>query len=85
MKKEDFTLKRINKTEEHEDYWFAVSGETQKSLGKQYNEMCMVDVVEVVYSKDEDVVGIKRLFPFNFDVIMSKDDDLKNILRELSK
>ena len=45
----------------------------------------MKAVFRVVYSKDEDIVGIERTFPFNYDVIRSEDDELKSILRELSK
>lgn len=45
----------------------------------------MVGVTEVVYSKDEDAVGIKRQFPFNYDVVLSDDEDLKIMLKELSQ
>ena len=44
----------------------------------------MKAVFRVVYSKDEDIVGIERTFPFNYDVIISEDAELKSILRELS-
>ena len=44
----------------------------------------MVGVTEVVYSKDEDVVGIKRQFPFNYDVVLSNDENLKAVLKDLS-
>ena len=32
----------------------------------------------------EDIVGVERTFPFNYDVITPEDDELKSILRELS-
>ena len=48
-------------------------------------EQSMKAVFKVVYSKDEDIVGIERTFPFNYDVITPDDDELKSILRELSR
>lgn len=44
----------------------------------------MIEVTECVYSKDEDVVGIKRLFPFNCDVVISSNNELKRVLRNLA-
>lgn len=44
----------------------------------------MVGVPEIIYTKDKDIVGVKRQFPFNYDVILSDDKKLKNILMELS-
>lgn len=44
----------------------------------------MVGIPEVVYSKDENVIGVKRQFPFNYDVILSDDEELKDILMTLS-
>lgn len=84
MRKEDFELERKDTETGHEDYWFKVSGKTEKELTEKYMEQCMVSVTGCVYSKDEDVVGIKRLFPFNYDVILCNDDQLKQILKELS-
>lgn len=43
----------------------------------------MVSVPEIVYTKDKDIVGVKRQFPFNYDVIVSDDEELKDILIEL--
>ena len=43
----------------------------------------MVEVTEVVYSVKEDIVGIKRLFPFNYQVIESTDKELKSLLIDL--
>ena len=45
----------------------------------------MKAVFRVVYYKDEDIVGIERTFPFNYDVIVVDDIELKNILKELSE
>jgi hypothetical protein len=45
----------------------------------------MKAVFRVVYSKDEDVVGVERTFDFSYDVILSEDKKLHDILKELSK
>lgn len=83
MRKEDFKLGITECKDGHIDYWFNVGGETEKELTDKYMEMCMVGVTEVVYSKDEDVVGIKRLFPFNYDVVLSDDESLKELLKSI--
>lgn len=70
---------------EYEDYWFKVTGDTKKELTDKYMEMCMVEVTEVVYSVKEDIVGVKQLFPFNYQVIESTDETLKNLLIDLIK
>lgn len=84
MNKENFVLDRIDKSDEHEDYWYKTDKVSDEYLTNKYMEQSMVGVSEVVYSKDEDVVGIKRVFPFNYDVILSDDEQLKSILKELS-
>lgn len=81
----DFNFLRIDKSNGHEDYWFSVSGDTAKELTTKYMEQSMITVTDCVYSSDEDIIGVQRLFPFNKDVIIPNDDDLKNVLRELSK
>lgn len=78
MKREDFIFDHMD--DEYEDYWFKVVGDTKDELTKKYMEMCMVSVTEVVYSNKEQVLGIKRLFPFNYDVIMPDDTELKDML-----
>lgn len=80
MNKENFTLDRVDRKDGHEDYWFKTDKISDKELSDKYMEMCLVGVTEVVYSKDEDVVGIKRQFPFNYDVVLSDDEDLKRML-----
>lgn len=85
MNKANFKLNKIDKDNGHEDYWFDVLGDTVKELTDKYMEQGLQGVFEVVYSKDEDVVGIKRTFMFNFDVVISDDKTLKEILKELSK
>ena len=81
MKREDFVFDHMD--DEYEDYWFNVVGDTKDELTKKYMEMCMVSVTEVVYSNKEQVLGIKRLFPFNYDVIMPDDTELKDMLESL--
>lgn len=81
MKKEDFIFDR--KDDEFEDYWFAVKGETQNELSEEYREMCMVAVTDVVYSRKENKIGIRRQFPFNYDVIISTNRTLEELLVSL--
>ena len=81
MKREDFVFDHMD--DEYEDYWFKVVGDTKDELTKKYMEMCMVSVTEVVYSNKEQVLGVKRLFPFNYDVIMPDDTELKDMLESL--
>ena len=85
MNKEDFTLLRVDRKDGHEDYWYETSKVANEYLTDKYMEQSMKAVFRVVYSKDEDIVGIERTFPFNYDVITPEDDELKSILRELSK
>ena len=84
MKKEDFKFKEINGDNNHIDYWFSVEGETEKELTDKYMEQGMVGVTEVVYSKDEDIVGVKRQFHWNFDVIIDDDISLKELLKSIT-
>ena len=83
MKKEDFKFKEINGDSGHIDYWFSVEGETEKELTDKYMEQGMIGVTEVVYSKDADMVGVKRQFPWNFDVIVDNDSLLKELLKSI--
>ena len=83
MNTKDFIFEHYDS--EYEDYWFKVTGDTQKELADQYMEMCMIEVTEVVYSVKEDFVGIKLLFPFNYQVVKSTDETLKNLLIDLTK
>lgn len=70
----------IEKYNGYEDYWFEVNGESKNILTDRYMEMCMVEVSKVVYSKKDDIIGVRREFPFNYDVITPDDNELKNIL-----
>ena len=81
MKKSDFRFHK--KDNEYEDYWFYVDGETQAELTDRHMEQSMVAVTEVVYSKSEDIVGVRLLFPFNTLVKIDPDKKLRKILFEL--
>lgn len=81
MNKADFKFTKFDS--EYQDYWFEVIGDTRDELTRKYMEMCMVCVTDVVYSKVDDVVGVKQLFPFNYQVVMSSDDKLKQLLIEI--
>ena len=83
MNAKDFIFDRYDS--EYEDYWFKVTGDTKKELTDKYMEMCMVEVTEVVYSVKEDIVGVKQLFPFNYQVVQSNDKTLKALLIDLVK
>ena len=74
MKREDFIFDHMD--DEYEEYWFRV-------VSYPKDEMCMVSVTEVVYSNKEQALGVKRLFPFNYDVIMPDDTELKDMLKSL--
>ena len=80
-KEEDFELDRIGT--EFDDYWFKVKGQSAKIIERDNMEVFMVCVPEVVYSFPEKVVCVKRLFPFNYDVVFSDDDELKALLSHL--
>ena len=85
MYKKDFTLLRVDRKDGHEDYWYETSKAANEYLTDKYMEQSMKAVFRVVYSKDEDIVGVERTFPFNYYVITPEDDELKSILRELSR
>ena len=83
MKMEDFELVRKDINDSHKDYYFKVSGESQKQLTEKYYEEGMTEVTRCIYSKDEDIIGIQRQYQFNYDVIIIKNKQLKNILISL--
>lgn len=83
MRKEDFKLEKVDCSNGHIDYWFNINGETEEELTDKYREQCMVGITSVVYSADEDVVGVKRQFHWNYDVVISNDDSLKTMLRDI--
>lgn len=80
----DFKFTRLDTSNGHEDYWFDVSKEAEQDFFWNYHTQGVEGFPEIVYSKDEDVVGIKRQYLWNWDVILSNDSSLKNILRKLA-
>lgn len=78
MKAEDFIFQRYDGA-----YWFKVVGDSQKELTNRYQEQSMIEVSEVVYSPEEIVLGIKRLFPWNFDVIEVINPELEAFLIQI--
>ena len=73
MKENDFVFDRVEGGK-YCDYWFRVIGKTKEELTDQYMEQSMVEVTEAVFSMQDGQWGIKRLFPFNYDVITPSDD-----------
>lgn len=81
MNKTDFEFIKFDS--EYQDYWFKVKGKTAEELSDKHGEQCMVSVIEVVYSKVEDIVGVKRVFHWNYDVVIDNDENLKKMLIEI--
>lgn len=77
---EDFEFIKKDTDGSHEDYWFEVLGESKEQLTKKYYNYGMVEVTRCVYSKDKDIVGVRRQYPFNYDTTIPNDKELKNIL-----
>lgn len=65
------------------DYWFTVSGESKQVLTDEYAEQSMIEVNKVVYSPKDDMMGVERLFPFNYDVIVVENKQLKDLIKNL--
>ena len=83
MDKTNFKFERLDSPDKYMDYWFKTNSVSDAELSEKYMEQSMVGITEVVYSKYSDVIGLKRIFPFNFDVITTDDPELKSILKEL--
>lgn len=83
MDKTNFKFIRLDSPDNFKDYWFKTDKVSDKELSQKYMEQSMVGVTEVVYCKYNGEIGIKRIFPFNFDVIVVNDPELRSILEEL--
>lgn len=82
MKKSDFIFSHVDINEPYCDYWFDIVGDTKEELTDKYMEQSMVEVSAAVFGIQDGQWGIKRLFPFNYDVITpSEDEELRNILQ----
>lgn len=73
MKEADFVFDRIEGGK-YCDYWFKIVGDTKAELTDKYMEQSMIEVTEAVFSIQDGQWGIKRLFPFNYDVITPSED-----------
>lgn len=83
MDKTNFKFIRIDSPDKFKDYWFETDKISNEELSKKYMMQSMIGITEVVYCKSNGVIGIKRVFPFNFDVIIVHDPELRGILEEL--
>lgn len=84
MKENDFVFDRIEGGK-YCDYWFRVIGATKDELTDRYMEQSIVEVTEVVFSIQDGQFGVKRLFPFNYDVIANPDDkELRTMLQSVA-
>ena len=78
--KENFIFDHVEEANGHEDYWFSTDKTSKNELMNEYIEQGMVGIPFVIFSKDEDIIAIKRQFMFNFDFITPTNDKLKSIL-----
>lgn len=83
MKNADFKLSRYD--EATKDFWFEVSGESQKELTNKYFEQGMVEVSHVVYSLGDNSWAIQREFIFNTNMMTPKDKDIEDFLKNLAE
>jgi len=80
MDKTNFKFIRLNSPNKFKDYWFKTDKTSKNELMNEYIEQGMVGIPFVIFSKDEDIITIKRQFMFNFDFITPTNDKLKSIL-----
>lgn len=83
MDKTNFKFIRLDSPDKFKNYWFKTDKISDKELSKKYMEQNMIGITEVVYCKDNGTMGIKRVFPFNFDVVVVNDPELRSILEKL--
>lgn len=83
MKAEDFVFDRVDGGK-YCDYWFRVVGDTKKELTDKYMEQSMVEVTGAVFSIQDGQWGIRRQFPFNYDVITPDDKELYEVLKRVA-
>lgn len=80
LKREDFVFDRVDGGE-YCDYWFNVVGETKEELTVRYMEQSMIAVTSVVFSIQDGQWGVRRQFPFNYDVITPQDAELYEMIK----
>lgn len=85
MNRKDFLFEKLDTSDGHRDYWFKVTGTSRDVLERDLAETGFRAVFRYVYSQDEDLVGVERVFVFNRDVILYEDNELKEILKSLAE
>lgn len=85
MNRKDFLFEKLDTSDGHRDYWFKVTGTSRDVLERDLAETGFRAVFRCVYSQDEDLVGVERVFVFNRDVILYEDNELKEILKSLAE
>lgn len=83
MKPSDFEIRKAKIENGHIDYWFNISGETADELAKTHMEQSMICVSGCVYSVDEDVLGIEKVFRWNKNIEIIDNDEMKNIIKTI--
>ena len=83
MKPSDFEIRKAKIEDGHIDYWFNIGGETAEELAKEHMEQSMICVSGCVYSVDEDVLGIEKVFRWNKYVEIIDNDEMKNIIKTI--
>ena len=85
MDRKDFLFEKLDTSDGHRDFWFKVTGTSRDVLERDLAETGFRAVFRCVYSQDEDLVGVERVFVFNRDVILYEDNELKEILKSLAE
>ena len=83
MDKTNFKFVKLDSPDKFKDYWFETDKISNEELSKKYMAQSMIGITEVVYCKYNGIMGIKRIFPFNFDIVIVDDPELRSILKEL--
>lgn len=83
MDKTNFKFVRLDNSDDHRNYWFETDKISNEELSNKYMAQSMIGITEVVYCKYNGNMGVKRIFPFNFDIVVVDDPELRSILEEL--
>lgn len=83
MNKTNFKFIRLDSPDKFKDYWFKTDKISDEELSNKYMTQSMIGITEVVYCKYNGIMGVKRIFPFNFDIVIVDDSELRSILEEL--
>lgn len=84
MDKLDLLFTRLDTTDEYEDYWFVVLGDTERELKQIYSENSMTLITRAIYFTKEDVVGLEISsfvsLPPKREIIIVENEELKSIM-----